>query len=180
MGHDATSCDLLPTESPGQHYQGDVTDILGNDWDLLIAHPPCTHLAVSGSRHFPAKRADGRQQAAIDFFLLLANADIPRIAVENPICIMSSAWMPPTQVVQPWMFGHPEQKATCLWLKNLPALQPTNDVYDEMMLLPKQERERIHYMPPGPNRWKERSKTFKGLAEAMASQWSDIKQLELI
>ena len=178
-GHDAMSCDLLPTDVPGKHYQGDVTDILNDGWDMLIAHPPCTHLAVSGSRHFAAKRADGRQQAAIDFFLLLANADIPRICVENPICIMSSVWMQPSQTIQPWMFGHPEQKATCLWLKNLPTLQPTNDVYDEMMLLPKQERERIHYMPPGPNRWKERSKTFSGIAQAMASQWSDIKQLEL-
>lgn len=178
-GHDAMSCDLLPTDVPGKHYQGDVTDILNDGWDMLIAHPPCTHLAVSGSRHFAAKRADGRQQAAIDFFLLLANADIPRICVENPICIMSSVWMQPSQTIQPWMFGHPEQKATCLWLKNLPTLQPTNDVYDEMMLLPKQERERIHYMLPGPNRWKERSKTFSGIAQAMASQWSDIKQLEL-
>lgn len=178
-GHDAMSCDLLPTDAPGPHYQGDVADILGDGWDLMIAHPPCTHLAVSGSRHFAAKRADGRQQAAIDFFMLLANADIPRICIENPVCIMSSAWMPPSQTVQPWMFGHPEQKATCLWLKALPLLQATNDVYDEMMLLPKSERERIHYMPPGPNRWKERSKTFSGIAQAMAGQWSDIKQMEL-
>jgi hypothetical protein len=173
------SCDLLPTDAPGKHYQGDVTDILGDDWDLMIAHPPCTHLAVSGARHFAAKRADGRQQEAIDFFLMLANADIPRICIENPICIMSSVFMEPSQTVQPWMFGHPEQKATCLWLKSLPLLTATNDVYDEMMLLPKAERERIHYMPPGPNRWKERSKTFAGLAEAMANQWSNIKQLEL-
>ena len=178
-GHDAMSCDLLPTDAPGKHYQGDVTDILGDGWDLMIAHPPCTHLAVSGSRHFAAKKADGRQQAAIDFFLMLANADIPKIGIEQPISIMSSVWMPPTQIIQPWQFGHPEQKATCLWLKALPQLQPTNDVYDEMMLLPKAERERIHYMPPGPNRWKERSKTFSGIAEAMASQWSNIKQLEL-
>lgn len=178
-GHDAMSCDLLPTDAPGPHYQGDVTDILGDGWDLMIAHPPCTHLAVSGSRHFAAKKADGRQQAAIDFFMLLANADIPRICIENPVCIMSSVWMPPSQTVQPWMFGHMEQKATCLWLKALPLLQATNDVYDEMMLLPKSERERIHYMPPGPNRWKERSKTFTGIAQAMAGQWSDIKQMEL-
>lgn len=178
-GHDAMSCDLLPTDVPGPHYQGDVTDILGDGWDLLIAHPPCTHLAVSGSRHFAAKRADGRQQASIDFFMLLANAPIPKIAIENPVCIMSSVWMPPSQTVQPWMFGHTEQKATCLWLKSLPPLQATDDVYDEMMQLPRAQRERIHFMPPGPNRWKERSKTFTGLAQAMANQWSNIKQFEL-
>ena len=178
-GHDAMSCDLLPTDVPGPHYQGDVTDILGDGWDLLIAHPPCTHLAVSGSRHFAAKRADGRQQAAIDFFMLLANAPIPKIAIENPVCIMSSVWMTPSQTVHPWMFGHPEQKATCLWLKSLPQLVATNDVYDEMMQLPRAQRERIHFMPPGPNRWKKRSKTFSGLAQAMANQWSNIKQMEL-
>jgi len=179
-GHDAMSCDLLQTDAPGPHYHGDVTDILGDGWDLMIAHPPCTHLAVSGSRHFAEKKADGRQQAAIDFFMLLAKADIPRICIENPVCIMSSVWMKPSQTVRPWMFGHKEQKATCLWLKDLPLLQATNDVYDEMMLLPKSERERIHYMPPGPNRWKERSKTFSGLAKAMADQWSNIKQMGLI
>ena len=173
------SCDLLPTDVPGHHYQGDVRDILDLDWDLLIAHPPCTDIAVSGAAHFAKKRADGRQQAAIDFFLMLANADIPRIAVENPICIMSSVWMPPTQVIQPWQFGHKEQKATCLWLKALPPLQPTNDVYDEMMMLPMKERERIHYMSPRPNRWKARSKTFQGISDAMANQWTNIKQMEL-
>lgn len=178
-GHEAMSCDLLPTDAPGPHYQGDVTDILGDGWDLMIAHPPCTHLAVSGSRHFAAKKADGRQQAAIDFFMTLANADIPRICIENPVCIMSTVWMPPTQTIQPWMFGHPEQKATCLWLKALPVLIGTDDVFDQMIMLPKSERERIHYMPPGPNRWKERSKTFTGLANAMANQWSNIKQMEL-
>lgn len=179
-GHDAMSCDLLPTDVPGPHYQGDVRDVIGDGWDLMIGHPPCTDIAVSGAAWFKKKREDGRQQAAIDFFLLLANADIPRICIENPVCIMSSVWMPPTQTIQPWMFGHPEQKATCLWLKALPLLQSTNDVYDEMMLLPKKERERIHYMPPSPNRWKERSKTFKGIAAAMANQWSDIKQMELV
>lgn len=178
-GHDAMSCDLLPTDVPGPHYCGDVADVINDGWDLMIAHPPCTHLAVSGSRHFAAKRADGRQQAAIDFFMMLANAPILRIAIENPVCIMSSVWMPPSQTVQPWMFGHAEQKATCLWLKSLPQLQATDDVYDEMMLLPRAQRERIHFMPPGPNRWKERSKTFAGLAHAMANQWSNIKQMEL-
>jgi site-specific DNA-cytosine methylase len=179
-GHDATSCDLLPTDTPGPHYQGDVSNIINDGWDLMIAHPPCTHLAVSGSRHFAAKKADGRQQAAIDFFMLLATAEIPRICIENPVCIMSSVWMQPNQTVQPWMFGHKEQKATCLWLKALPLLHATDDVYDEMMLLPKSERERIHYMPPSPKRWKERSKTFSGLAKAMAYQWSNIKQMELM
>ena len=178
-GHNAMSCDLLPTDAPGPHYEGDVFDVIDDGWDLMVAHPPCTHLAVSGAAHFEAKRKDGRQQEAIDFFLRLANADIPRICIENPVCIMSTVWMPPTQTIQPYEFGHPEQKATCLWLKALPPLVPTNNVYLEMMRLPKQERERIHYMPPGKDRWKERSKTYTGIAQAMANQWSNIKQLEL-
>lgn len=164
-GFFAMSCDLLPTESPGLHYQGDVTDILNQDWDLMIAHPPCTHLAVSGARHFAAKRADGRQQAAIDFFMLLANAPVPRIAVENPVCIMSSVWRKPDQVIQPWQFGHGETKATCLWLKGLPKLTPTDVV---------EGREaRIHRMPPSADRWKLRSTTYRGIADAMAQQWGD-------
>lgn len=170
-GHTAVSCDLLPTDVPGPHYQGSVFDIIDAGWDLMVAHPPCTHLAVSGARHFAEKIADGRQQEAIDFFMRLANAPIEKIAVENPVCIMSRVWRKPTQIVHPWWFGHPEQKATCLWLKNLPPLSATDDVKDEMMLLPRAERERIHMMPPGPLRWKERSKTFTGLAAAMADQW---------
>jgi hypothetical protein len=166
-GHDAWSCDLLPTEgSPERHVQGDVLKELDVGWDLLIAHPPCTHLAVSGARWFPAKRADGSQQKAVDFFLALANAPIPRIAVENPVCIMSRLYRKPDQIIQPWQFGHGELKATCLWLKGLPKLTPT-------AIVPGREA-RVHKMPPGPDRWKERSRTFPGIAEAMASQWGKL------
>jgi site-specific DNA-cytosine methylase len=162
-GHEAMSCDLLPTDSPGPHYQGDVRDLLNYPWDLMIAHPPCTHLSVSGARHFAAKRIDGRQQSAVSFFMMLAMANIERIAVENPVCIMSSMWRKPDQVIQPWQFGHGETKATCLWLKGLPPLEPT-DVVDG-------RENRIHRMPPSADRWKERSKTFSGVAAAMANQW---------
>lgn len=124
-GHDAWSCDLLPTERPGQHIQGDVLDILGDGWDMMIAHPPCTHLAVSGARYFAEKRADGRQQAAVDFFMRLVNAPIERVAVENPVCIMSTLYRKPDQIIQPYQFGHPESKKTCLWLRGLPMLTPT-------------------------------------------------------
>ena len=163
LGHDAWSCDLLPTEIPGKHYQGDVMDILCEDWDLMIAHPPCTDLASSGARWFPKKRADGRQLRSIDFFMTLVIASIPKIAIENPIGIMSSFYHKPDQIIQPWQFGHGETKATCLWLKNLPPLQPTNIVDGR--------ETRIHRMPPGPDRWKERSRTYTGIAEAMAEQW---------
>jgi len=167
LGHDAMSCDLLPTDVPGPHYLGDVRDVLDDGWDLMVAHPPCDHLAVSGARWFKEKRADGRQQAAIEFFMLLANADIPRICIENPVCIMSSHWRKPDQIIQPWQFGHGETKATCLWLKNLPPLMPTNIV---------EGREaRVHKMPPTPDRWKERSRTFQGVADAMADQWGMAK-----
>lgn len=164
-GHDAWSCDLLPTEGdPRWHYQGSVFDIIGDDWDLMIAHPPCTDLSVSGARHFAAKIADGRQQRALDFVQQLMDADIPRIAIENPISVISSKIRKPDQIIQPWMFGHGETKATCLWLKGLPKLVATDVV---------EGREaRIHRMPPGPDRWKERSRTFRGVAEAMADQWS--------
>jgi hypothetical protein len=172
QGHYAMSCDLLPTDAPGPHHEGSVLDILDDGWDIMVAHPPCTHLAVSGARHFAAKRADGRQQEGIDFFMALVNAPIPRIAVENPVCIMSSVYRKPDQTIQPWMFGHPEQKATCLWLKGLPKLVPTNDVKAEMLLLPRKERERIHLLPPSKDRWKLRSATFAGIAKAMAEQWS--------
>ena len=174
QGHDAMSCDLLPTDAPGPHYQGDVRDVLDYPWDLMIAHPPCTHLAVSGARHFEAKRMDGRQQSAVSFFMMLARARIPRIAIENPVCIMSSVWRKPDQTIQPWQFGHGETKATCLWLKNLPPLRPTDIV---------EGREaRIHSMPPSEDRWKLRSATYKGVAEAMASQWGNPwpVQMELV
>jgi len=127
-GHEAMSCDLELCDIPGPHYKGDVMDIIGAGWDLMIAHPPCTHLAVSGARHFAKKQADGRQQQGIDFFMALANSKIPRYAIENPIGIMSSKWRKPEQIIQPWEHGHSVTKATCLWLKNLPPLRPTNIV----------------------------------------------------
>lgn len=165
LGHEAYSCDLLPAETPSPfHIRGDALEIAnGGWWDLMIAHPPCTHLAVSGARHFAAKQADGRQREAIEFFLALARVQIPRIAIENPVCIMSSVWRKPDQTIQPWMFGHGETKATCLWLKGLPHLVPTNLVNGR--------EQRIWKMPPSPDRWKERSRTYEGVAQAMADQW---------
>lgn len=174
-GHEAWSCDLLPAEDgSAYHIEGDVMPHLSAGWDLMIAHPPCTHLAVSGAAHFAAKRADGRQQAALDFVRALVDAPIPRIAIENPVSVISSAIRRPDQIIQPHMFGHMEQKATCLWLKGLPPLRPTHDVKAEMMALPKNQRERLHYLPPSPDRWRERSRTFSGIAEAMASQWGEL------
>ena len=170
-GHDAMSCDLLGTDTTGPHYQGDVRDVLDYPWDLMIAHPPCTNLAVSGAAWFAKKRLLGAQQASASFFMMLAKADIPRIAIENPVCVMSSLWRKPDQVIQPWMFGHMEQKATCLWLKGLPKLTPTNNVKDEMMTLPRNQRERLHFLPPSEDRWKIRSETYQGIADAMAAQW---------
>lgn len=166
LGHDAISCDLLPTEVDGPHYLGDVFDIINDGWDMMIAHPPCTDLSVSGARHFKAKIADGRQQRALDFVQLLMDAPIDRIAIENPISVISSKIRKPDQIIQPWQFGHGETKATCLWLKNLPKLEPTNIVSGR--------EQRIHKMPPGPNRWKERSRTFQGIADAMAIQWGKL------
>lgn len=164
-GHDAISCDLLPTEQPGPHYQGNVFNIIDDGFDLMIAHPPCTHLAVSGARHFKAKIADGRQQKALAFVQKLMNSSINKICIENPISIISTQIKKPDQIIQPWMFGHGETKATCLWLKNLPKLEPTNIV---------EGREaRVHKMPPSPDRWKERSRTYEGIAKAMAEQWGN-------
>ena len=163
-GHTAVSCDLLPSDSPhGWHVQGDVLRLLDKGWDLLIAHPPCTHLAVSGARHFAAKQASGVQQEALDFVRALLYAPIERIALENPVSIISSRIRKPDQVIQPWQFGHGETKATCLWLKNLPKLQPTNIVEGR--------ENRVHRMPPSADRWKKRSTTYQGIADAMASQW---------
>jgi site-specific DNA-cytosine methylase len=163
-GHEAMSCDLLPTERPGPHYEGDVRDVLDYPWDMMIAHPPCTHLSVSGARHFEAKKLDGRQQSAVAFFMMLAKACIPRVAIENPVCIMSTLWRQPDQIIQPYEFGHGETKATCLWLRGLPKLQATKSV-------PGREN-RVHRMPPSEDRWKERSRTYQGIAAAMAEQWS--------
>lgn len=162
-GHDAWSCDLLETERPGQHYQGDVRDMLAQKWDLMVCHPPCTHLAVSGARHFARKVASGEQQEALEFVRMLLDAPVPRICLENPVSIISTRIRKPSQVVQPWMFGHGETKATCLWLKGLPKLRPTNPVDGR--------KPRVHHMPPGPNRWKDRSRTYEGIALAMAEQW---------
>lgn len=162
-GHDAWSCDLLNTEIPGQHIKGDVLDILNDGWDLMIAHPPCTHLAVSGARWFKEKREDGRQQGAIDFFIELILAKIAKIAVENPISIMSTIFKQPQQILQPWQFGHGETKATCLWLKNLSPLKPTDIVSGR--------EQRVFKMPPSPERSRERSRTYTGIAKAMAEQW---------
>ena len=168
-GHDALSCDLLPTEAPGPHYQGNVLDIIGDGFDLMIAHPPCTHLAVSGARWFPEKRRE--QAEALAFVRTLMTAPIPRICIENPVSIISSHIRKPDQVIQPWMFGHGETKATCLWLKNLPPLRPTNVV---------EGREaRIHRLPPSPDRWKLRSATYPGIAAAMAAQWGRPLPLQL-
>lgn len=169
-GVDAMSCDLLPTEVQGPHYQGDVRDVLHDGWDLLIAHPPCTHLAVSGARWFKHKQKE--QAEALDFVRLLLNAPIPRIALEQPISIVASRIAPTSQVIHPWQFGHGERKTTCLWLINLPHLVPTNIVEGR--------EERVHRMAPGPNRWKERSRTFQGVADAMAEQWSNVEQLPLM
>lgn len=180
-GHEAMSCDLLPTESPGPHYQGDVFDVIDYPWDLAIFHPPCTDLAVSGAAWFEAKRMNGSQQASVSFFMRLVRRSehIPKVAIENPVCIMSRLWRKPDQIIQPWMFGHPESKATCLWLKGLPALQETNNVYEQFEKLPKNEQQKMHYLPPSPDRWKLRSATYPGVAEAMANQWS-FGQMELI
>ena len=171
LGHDAWSCDLLPAEDGSEyHINGNVLGVLddcfneyGRQWDLMIAHPPCTHLAVSGSRWFKDKVKE--QAEALEFVRDLMEAPIEHIAIENPISVISSKIRKPDQIIQPWQFGHGETKATCLWLKNLPKLVPTNIV---------EGREaRVHRMPPGPDRWKERSRTFHGIAEAMAQQWGN-------
>lgn len=162
-GHNAMSCDLLPTDAAGPHYQGDVFDIINDGWDLMIAHPPCTHLAVSGARHFAAKQASGVQQEALAFVQRLLDAPIAKIALENPISIISSRICKPDQIIQPWQFGHGETKATCLWLKGLPLLTPIKIVDGR--------EAKIHRMPPSPDRWKLRSTTYQGIADAMAAQW---------
>ena len=176
LGHEAYSCDIEPCSGghPEWHLQCDALEIIKMRWDLIIAHPPCTDLAVSGAKWFAEKRADGRQQAAIEFFMRFINADCEHIAVENPVSIMSTQYRKPDQIIQPWMFGHPEKKSTCLWLKGLPLLIPTNDVSEYMKTLPKNQQNRLYHLPPSPDRAKLRSKTFPGLAKAMASQWSGI------
>lgn len=160
-GHDAVSCDLLPTERPGPHIQGDVLDVLGDRWDLMIAHPPCTHLAVSGARWFKGKQKERAE--ALAFVAALMQAEIPRICIENPVSVISTRIRKPDQIIQPWQFGHGETKATCLWLKGLPKLEPTNIVAGRVA--------RVHKAPPSATRWMDRSRTYPGIAAAMAEQW---------
>ena len=164
-GHEAYSCDIIPCSGghPEWHLQQDVTPLLKEKWDMIIAFPPCTDLAGSGARWFKEKQKDGRQQRRKEFFMMFANADCERIAIENPIGIMSSEYRKPDQIIQPWMFGHGETKATCLWLKGLPKLKPTDIVEGR--------EQRVWRMAPSPDRAKERSKTFPGIAKAMADQW---------
>ena len=174
-GHNALSADLLPTERPGPHYQGDVRDVLYEDWDLVIAHPPCTYLANSGVRwlHNNPERWELMKQAASFFNECLNLPHVERVAVENPIPHKYARELIGnyTQIIQPWMFGHMESKATALWLRGLPPLRPTHNVHDEMMMLPKNIRNRVHYASPKADRWKDRSRTYVGIAEAMAEQW---------
>jgi hypothetical protein len=168
------SCDLLPTDAPGPHYQGDLFDVIDYPWDLAIFHPPCTHLSSSGAARFAEKVMDGRQQSGVSFFMRIVrqSAHIPKTGIENPIGIMSKLYRNPDQIIQPWQFGHGETKATCLWLKGLLPLIPTE--------FSEGREQRLHKLPPGPDRWKERSKTFQGIADAMSNQWGAPAQLEII
>jgi hypothetical protein len=176
-GHDAWSCDLLPTERAGKHIQMDVLKILDDGWDMMIAHPPCTHLAVSGARWFKEKQKDGRQQQGIDFFLKLVNAPIEKIAVENPICIMNKKYKKPDQIIQPYQFGHDASKSTCLWLNGLPRLKPTQ--YIEPRLVDGKKRwgnqtdGGQNKLCPSEHRAADRSRTYQGIANAMAEQWGN-------
>ena len=176
LGHDAMSCDILETESPGNHYKGDVRDVLGGGWDMMIAHPPCTYLTVRANKWYKDQperksgalvgqdRRDAREEAIL-FFMLLMTSNISKIAIENPIGVLSSRYRKPDQVIQPWQFGHGETKATCLWLKNLPKLESTNVVDGR--------EQRLHLLPPSIDRAKIRSKTYQGIADAMAQQWGE-------
>ena len=175
-GHDAWSCDLLPSDTAGNHYQGDVRDILDDEWDLMIAHPPCTHLAVSGARWFKDKQVE--QAEALDFVRLLLDAPIPKIALENPVSIISSKIRKPNQIIQPYEYGHEATKTTCLWLKNLPPLMPTNIVGKGKRHVTKSGKSLPEWynLPPSADRWKIRSATFSGIAEAMADQWGSLEK----
>lgn len=176
-GHDAMSCDLLPTDVPGPHYQGSVLDILDDGWDLMVAHPPCTHLCVSGLHWNNRGRGWQGTEDALEFFRLLLNADIPRIAIENPIGIASTRIRPADQTIQPWQFGHPESKATQLWLKGLPLLKPTNILKKpESGRWENQTASGQNKLPPSADRWKIRSATYQGIAQAMAKQWGAVGQ----
>lgn len=175
-GHDAMSCDLLPTATPGPHYVGDVFDVIDACWDVLIAHPECTHLAVSGAHRFAEKRMDGRQARGASFFMKLAKADIAHICIENPVCVMSTLWRQPDQIVQPYHFGHDASKKTALWLKRLPPLRPTSfvepRVIDNKPRWSNQTDSGQNKLAPSANRWALRSKTYEGIATAMATQWT--------
>ncbi len=178
-GHEAVSCDILPTRSEGPHHQGDVREILNQRWDLMIAFPPCTDLAVSGARHFPAKIADGRQQRALDFVRLLLEAPIERIALENPVGVISTHIRKPDQIIQPWQFGHEAQKTTCLWLKNLPLLTPTKIVGKGEFVTFKSGKRHPKWYSDIPSTGKpenalKRGKTFDRIAGAMAEQWGNV------
>lgn len=180
-GNDAISCDILPTERPGPHYLGDVRELLIEKWDLIIAHPPCTYLCNSGVCHLhkDPTRWEKLDHAAA-FFKLFLDVDCPRVAIENPIMHKYGkqriGGVNQSQVVQPWMFGHTETKATCLWLKGLPKLKETNNVKEELKSMNKREIQRLYYLPPSPDRAKLRSKTFRGLADAMACQWGHLHE----
>ena len=174
-GHDAWSCDLLPTDQPSdKHIQGDVLEIINDGWDLIIAHPPCTHLSLSGAKYWAEKRADGRQQAAIKFVEDIWDADCPRICIENPVGALTnhSKLGRASQYINPFEFGHAEQKRTGLWLKGLPKLKGTKFI--DVKGLPNKERHRLHWLPPSKDRWKIRSTTFQGIADAMADQWGGL------
>jgi len=167
-GHSAVSCDLLPTDIPGDHIQGDILEVLDQGWDLMIAHPPCTHLAVSGARWFKGKEKE--QKLALEFFLALAEAPIPKICIENPVSVVSTKWRKPDQIIQPWMFGEDASKKTCLWLKDLPLLAPTEVITKK--IYSNQTPSGQNKLGPSPDRWKERSKTYQGIADAMSEQWN--------
>jgi hypothetical protein len=168
-GHDAWSCDLLPSEKPGQHFICDAREVLKHRWDRLICFPPCTDLCVSGAKHFHKKKA--QQIAAFEFVMMLATQDVSEISIENPVGVISTRWRKPDQIIQPWQFGHAENKKTCLWLKGLPLLEPTKIVRWKLKRLPVHIANRVHHAQPGPDRWKNRSRTLPGIAEAMAEQW---------
>tara|TARA_R100000654_G_scaffold38569_2_gene64330 strand:+ start:28 stop:642 length:615 start_codon:yes stop_codon:yes gene_type:complete len=173
-GHDAMSCDFLPTESPGKHYQGDVRDIINDGFDLMVAHPSCQHLAVSGAKHFYRKEKE--QKESLDFVRMLMNCNIPRWCIENPISVISSAIRPPDQIIQPYEYGDPFQKSTCLWLKNLPLLRPTKIVHKgEFYISPSGKKLPAWYS--NSKNWKDRSRTFSGISNAFGDQWGDENRL---
>lgn len=185
LGHDAWSCDFLETETPGQHYRGDIRDLLKEYWDIFIVHPECRYMANSGAKHLyiNCKKSNGINQDrwdkmvnAANFFKDMYNAPVEHVAAENPIMLPYAKeiiGVTQSQIIHPWMFGHLESKSTCLWLRNLPNLKETNNVHEEMMKLSKKDAQKIHYMSPGPERWKNRSRTYSGIGEAMAKQWSE-------